>query len=215
MKFIMKKTILIFAVSCALASCGNNDTKQAELQQADKTADSLKMEMAKKATIDSMNAVIAAQQGGAAQATPAGNEVIEHHTTEYTHHEHDRDGNKETTTRNDQATVTNPNTSTNVNTTSTTTTTSAPNTPPTTVTNTTSTATTTANQKPGWSAKAKGAVIGAGAGAITGALLDSKKKGQAVKGGVIGGVLGAAAGLGAGAIIDKKNKDKNTDDANK
>ena len=54
--------------------------------------------------------------------------------------------------------------------------------------------------KKGWSAKAKGAVIGAGAGAVTGAMV-SEKKG---KGAVVGGILGAGAGLGVGAIIDKK-----------
>ena len=59
-------------------------------------------------------------------------------------------------------------------------------------------------QRNGWSAKAKGAVIGAGVGGITGALVD-KKKGQ---GAVIGGVLGAASGLGVGAIIDNKDKKK-------
>lgn len=61
-----------------------------------------------------------------------------------------------------------------------------------------------APQKKGWSAKAKGAIIGAGAGAITGAMVD-KRKGE---GAIIGGILGAGAGLGTGAIIDKKQKDK-------
>jgi hypothetical protein len=59
---------------------------------------------------------------------------------------------------------------------------------------------TQSTKKKGWSAKAKGAVIGAGAGAITGAMI-SKQKG---KGAIIGGVLGAGTGLGVGAIIDKK-----------
>jgi hypothetical protein len=56
-------------------------------------------------------------------------------------------------------------------------------------------------KKKGWSAKAKGAVIGAGAGAITGAAVSKDQKG---KGAIIGGILGAGAGLGVGAIIDKK-----------
>jgi len=55
--------------------------------------------------------------------------------------------------------------------------------------------------KKGWSAKAKGAVIGAGVGAITGAAVSKTQKG---KGAVIGGAVGAAAGTGVGAIIDKK-----------
>ncbi|GGD82417.1 hypothetical protein GCM10011514_53100 [Emticicia aquatilis] len=51
---------------------------------------------------------------------------------------------------------------------------------------------------------AKGAIIGAGVGAITGAVV-SKKKGQ---GAIVGGVLGAGAGAGVGAVIDKKQKQK-------
>jgi hypothetical protein len=58
------------------------------------------------------------------------------------------------------------------------------------------------HKKKGWSAKAKGAVIGAGAGAVTGALVD-KKKGR---GALIGGLLGAGAGTGVGALIDNKNR---------
>ena len=55
--------------------------------------------------------------------------------------------------------------------------------------------------KKGWSAKAKGAAIGAGVGALGGALI-GKKKGT---GALIGAGIGALAGLGTGAIIDKKN----------
>lgn len=54
---------------------------------------------------------------------------------------------------------------------------------------------------------AKGAIIGAGVGAITGAVV-SKKKGQ---GAIIGGVLGAGAGAGVGAVINKKNQKKQQD----
>ena len=64
------------------------------------------------------------------------------------------------------------------------------------------TTTTEPTPKKGWSSKAKGAVIGAGVGAITGAMID-KKKGE---GAVVGGLLGAGAGLGVGAIIDGKKK---------
>ena len=59
----------------------------------------------------------------------------------------------------------------------------------------------TTQAKKGWSAKAKGAVIGAGVGAITGAAVSKTKKG---KGAVIGGVIGAGVGTGVGAVIDKK-----------
>lgn len=68
----------------------------------------------------------------------------------------------------------------------------------------TTTTTTTTTRKKGWSSTAKGAVIGAGVGGITGAMID-KKKGR---GAVIGGLLGAGAGAGVGAIIDGKEKKK-------
>ena len=58
-----------------------------------------------------------------------------------------------------------------------------------------------APKKKGWSAKAKGAVIGTAAGAAAGAIINGRNRGA---GAVIGGVLGAGAGTGVGAIIDKK-----------
>ncbi len=65
--------------------------------------------------------------------------------------------------------------------------------------------TTVANAKPArkkWSGAAKGAVIGAGVGAVTGAIID-KKKGE---GAIIGGLAGAGVGAGTGAIIDDSKK---------
>ena len=56
--------------------------------------------------------------------------------------------------------------------------------------------------KKGWSAKAKGAVIGAGTGAAAGAIINKRNR---AAGAVIGGILGAGAGTGVGAVIDKKN----------
>ena len=64
---------------------------------------------------------------------------------------------------------------------------------------TTTTQTTTRKK---WSGAAKGAVIGAGVGAVTGAIV-SKKKGE---GAIIGGLAGAALGAGTGAVIDGKKK---------
>lgn len=63
-------------------------------------------------------------------------------------------------------------------------------------------ANTTPVKKKGWSGAAKGAVIGAGVGAATGAII-SKKKGQ---GAIIGGLAGAGVGAGTGAIIDGSKK---------
>lgn len=63
-------------------------------------------------------------------------------------------------------------------------------------------ANTTTAKKKGWSSTAKGAVIGAGVGAATGAII-SKKKGQ---GAIIGGLAGAGVGAGTGAIIDGRKK---------
>ena len=59
-----------------------------------------------------------------------------------------------------------------------------------------------APQRKKWSGAAKGAVIGAGVGAVTGAII-SKKKGE---GAIIGGLAGAAVGAGTGAVIDGKKK---------
>ncbi|TDD99161.1 glycine zipper family protein [Flavobacterium cellulosilyticum] len=70
-----------------------------------------------------------------------------------------------------------------------------------TVVNQPATSTTVAKKK-GWSGAAKGAVIGAGVGAATGAIV-SKKKGT---GAIIGGLVGAGVGAGTGAIIDDSKK---------
>lgn len=56
-------------------------------------------------------------------------------------------------------------------------------------------------KKKGWSQAAKGAVIGAGAGALGGVLLD-KKDGR---GAIIGGVVGAGAGYLIGRDQDRKS----------
>lgn len=68
-------------------------------------------------------------------------------------------------------------------------------------------------KKKGMNNTTKGAIIGGGAGAVTGAVTGaviSKDKG---KGAVIGGVIGAATGAGVGAVtgkqIDKKKAKEN------
>ncbi len=68
-------------------------------------------------------------------------------------------------------------------------------------TTTTNTTTTAPAKKKGWSKAAKGAVIGAGVGAATGAII-SKKKG---KGAVIGAIIGSGAGYVIGRDKDKKS----------
>ncbi|HEY1038985.1 MAG TPA: YMGG-like glycine zipper-containing protein [Bacteroidia bacterium] len=62
----------------------------------------------------------------------------------------------------------------------------------------------TPEKKKGLNNTAKGALIGAGAGAIGGALID-KKRGE---GAIVGGLIGAGAGAISGAIIDKQKKKK-------
>lgn len=59
---------------------------------------------------------------------------------------------------------------------------------------------TTTTTKTGWSQPKKGAVIGAAAGAATGAIV-SKKRGK-------GAVIGAAAGAGAGYLYGKHRQKK-------
>ncbi|MFL9829826.1 YMGG-like glycine zipper-containing protein [Flavobacterium sp. ARAG 55.4] len=71
------------------------------------------------------------------------------------------------------------------------------------INNTTPQAAQTPAERKKWSSTAKGAVIGAGVGAATGAII-SKKKGE---GAIIGGLAGAGVGAGTGAIIDGKKKE--------
>lgn len=62
----------------------------------------------------------------------------------------------------------------------------------------------TETKRKGWSGAAKGAVIGAGVGAVSGAMIDEKKG----RGAIIGGVAGAGIGAGTGAILDDAKKKK-------
>lgn len=58
--------------------------------------------------------------------------------------------------------------------------------------------------KTGWSGKKKGAVIGGGVGAVTGAAVSKKH----AKGAVVGGAVGAGAGYLYGRHRDKKHPKK-------
>ena len=55
-------------------------------------------------------------------------------------------------------------------------------------------------KKKGWSHAAKGAAIGAGAGAVTGILVDKKD----ARGAIIGGVIGAGTGYVIGRAKDRR-----------
>jgi hypothetical protein len=66
-------------------------------------------------------------------------------------------------------------------------------------------------KKKGLNNSAKGAIIGAGAGAAAGAVLGGKD--NRVKGAVIGGILGAGAGAVGGAVMDKNKKKKAAQDS--
>ncbi|MGX7667403.1 glycine zipper family protein [Flavobacterium pedocola] len=59
-----------------------------------------------------------------------------------------------------------------------------------------------APQRKKMSGAAKGALIGAGVGAVTGAAVSDKK----AEGAIIGAAAGAGVGAGTGAIIDEKKK---------
>jgi hypothetical protein len=155
------KNLSIIAIAILLASCGSNANKQAQIA-AQRSVDSMKTEMVKQKTIDSMNAITS--------QPPVNDQVAASPVHTAVHH-------SSSTTNNYTSNTTN---------------------------NTTASAANAAPKKKGWSAKAKGAVIGTGVGAITGAMID-RRKGE---GAVVGGILGAGAGLGTGAIIDSKNKDK-------
>lgn len=70
------------------------------------------------------------------------------------------------------------------------------------VNNTSPQSNTTASPRKKMSGAAKGALIGAGVGAVTGAIVSDKK----AEGAIIGGVAGAGVGAGTGAIIDESKK---------
>ena len=179
----MIKIIPIFAIACVMMSCNDNAAKQAQMEAEQKTVDSMRTEMVKKQTIDSMNAI-------SAQQVPVNNEQETVSSVQHSGHRSAPVHNSYTTNTTNYS--------------------SAPAPVPEAVAVAPAPVILPAEppKKKGWSAKAKGTLIGTGVGALSGALID-KNKGA---GALIGGAIGAATGLGAGAIIDKKQKDKENND---
>lgn len=174
----MKKIMMAIAGIGLFASCSNPGMKEKDaiLSAQQKTLDSIKMEMVKQRTIDSMSdmLMLAAIDRKAQEKPVVVTKVV-------------RSAPKRVERSNTESYA------------------GYSNTPAQPVTQTQPAAypeTPAQPQKKGWSAKAKGAVIGAGAGAVAGAVIHKR---QPAVGAVVGGILGAGAGTGIGAVIDKKN----------
>jgi hypothetical protein len=177
----MKQILSIALLSgfVGLAACSGNQQKDAALQAQQRTIDSMNTELAKKRVIDSMNEITKTQyvfpQNG---VVPAATAVVAPAATSSVARTTRRSHAAHTTRRSSSSTS-----------------------------QTSSSTQPVVYQEPapakkrGWSAKAKGAVIGTAAGAAAGAIINKRNRGA---GAVIGGVLGAGAGTGVGAIIDKK-----------
>jgi hypothetical protein len=183
---IMKNTILFVALAGMMASCGSNSQQQAAIEA--RQVDSMKNVMAQKQIMDSMNAVVAARPvmlNNEQQMVSSGGSVSHEHHSRSVNHNNGTTRTETNTTSNNTATTVAPAPAT------------APAPAPAPVA-------APVKQRKGIGPVAGGAIIGAGAGAITGALVD-KNKGA---GALIGGVLGAGAGAGAGALIKKHQKNK-------
>ncbi|MCE7064544.1 YMGG-like glycine zipper-containing protein [Dyadobacter sp. CY326] len=59
-------------------------------------------------------------------------------------------------------------------------------------------------RKKGWNHMAKGAVVGAGTGAVTGALVNKNR----AEGAIVGTLIGAGVGTATGALVDNSQKKK-------
>ncbi|MCD6063684.1 MAG: hypothetical protein K0R82_1595 [Flavipsychrobacter sp.] len=195
-------TLAIAGMAVVGVSCNTSAVKekQAALEAQQKTIDSMKIEMAKKQVIDSMNEVARTQFVVPQMVTPVVQQQVastprKSTATKKRSTSRSRSVARTRTTRSNDTYNGGSNSGSNNYPVAQTQTqpvyTPAPAPAPAPV-----------PEKKGWSAKAKGAVIGAGVGAIGGAVINKQNR---AKGAVIGGIIGAAGGLGAGAIIDKKN----------
>lgn len=194
---VMKRILIVAAAATfMLASCSTQD-KQARVA-TENALDSLQTEMVRQHTIDSMNAVTATAMANMPKQNdamapvvkkqvvvvrkPATHTVASNYTGgSYAGYNNDYNNAYNSAPAYSAPTYSNSTPAYNYN---------------------TPAYTQAAPQKKGWSAKATGAAIGAGAGILTGVLADKHNKGR---GAIIGGVVGALAGLGTGAIIDHKN----------
>lgn len=172
----MRKIAILIAGVAFLASC-NTDRTNAALEAQQKTIDELKMEIAKQRVVDSMNNVmtVTAMQKQEEKKPVVVTKVIRSSRPKRTVSTSNNDGYAGYSNTSYPTTSSQPTYQEQ--------------------------APVTQQQKKGWSAKAKGGVIGGGAGAVAGALIHKR---QPVVGAVVGGILGAGAGLGVGAVIDKK-----------
>lgn len=171
------------AITFSFAACQNSDAEKhaATAAQQQVTIDSMKTELAKQRVVDSMQTLQAVAVANATQEAKAANQKVVVAKAPATKR---RKSKTRTTTSEASGTTYHANTGYASN--------------PVTVYEP---APAPAPAKKGWSAKAKGAVIGAGVGAAGGAIINKRNRGV---GAIIGGLGGAAVGTGVGAIIDHK-----------
>jgi hypothetical protein len=189
----MKKIITALAITgIAIAGVSCNTTanreRDAALKAQQYTIDSMKMEMAKKQVIDSMNEVAKTQMvipqminpvvQPVQQAPAVQQKARTHYVARRTVHHYNGSAYREPARNYAQTSAPAYQNTQYVSQ-------QAP-----------------VQQKRGWSAKAKGAAIGAGVGAVGGALINGRNRGV---GALIGAGVGALGGLGTGAVIDKRN----------
>ena len=168
----MKQIISSLAIAgiALITSCGTSQTKQQDdaLQAKQRVIDSMKIEMARQQVIDSMTDVAKAQALVAStQKTAKKTAAVRKSTTRINRSSGSTSARAHSTgsyTGNSTTPQQEPVYS------------EVPQAP----------------EKKGWSAKAKGAVIGAGTGAVAGAIINKRNR---AAGAVIGGVLGAGAGV--------------------
>lgn len=176
---MMKKIMMMISAAYLMLACGDNSKK--EIQDAKTMAiDSMKMESkitnAKQEVIDSMN--LEAKVESAKQFTR--DSVKDARKPTYYANKKVNKSNSESYVSNSPAVATSPSSSPAV-----------VNTP--------------VRRKRKISRPVEGALIGAGVGAISGAIIDKNNRG---KGAIIGGVIGAGLGAGTGVVIDNKQRKK-------